>query len=172
MEEKTDINDYLLGKAIRQEPIYISQNPSIQKYAADFGDILPDFERQWNEDLANGRMSNNPFCLCSLLGLMHQVLEDNGIAHKDFSQYFMGGNNIYDLVGKEFKKYENLLFANKAFAVSAPDILGEIDYDKLETPVYLFLLESYRILYDDAKSFIKNFKEEDYPNADYKHWKP
>ena len=88
-----------------------------------------------------------------ILETYYQILKDNGISHKDFSQYFMGGNNIYDLVGKEFKKYENLLFANKEFAVSAPDILGEIDYNKLETPVYFFLLESYRILYDDAKSF-------------------
>ena len=171
-EYEISIAQYLLNKMILKQPIHITKDPGFQKYGQAIQNLYIDFESQWNEAIKNHTFNDNSLHACALLGLMHQVLIENHIPVKEFTSYFTSDKHFEELVCQDFKKYEDILFKNKAFSVYGPNEISQMCFEEKKSPIFFALLPAYQIIYEEAKNSIINFNEKDFSNDDFKYWKP
>lgn len=140
------------------------------------GDCIYSFERQWNMFLEEGYIHENIYTEFVLLGMMHQVIEEQNVQHKPFEEYFFSEEEQpATLIIDEFLKADkDILFSNKAFAALAPMALGGIKQHDTINPLFVFLIPCYEIAYYFGRKRILDFNEEDYPGVefDYKFYKP
>lgn len=172
-DKTNDFTEFLLQLIIKKQQIHLSDDPWYKQNLPEIYDLLVDFEIRWNSALSSGVINDNPLHLCVVLGMMHQVLDDNNIAHKEQPEYLFSQQYTFeDAVNQDFIKYYDLLFANKAFASGAPGVLACYDDTALQCPLFTFLIPCYIKLYKEGKLWIKNFKEGNYPNLDLQYWNP
>ena len=137
------------------------------------GDCLYTFEKFWNAALQQGAVHKNIYTEFVLLGMMHQVFEENNVQHKLFEEYFFEELQPAELIIQEFIETDkDILFSNKGFAALGPMALSNImEFQKIN-PLFVFLIPCYEIAYYLGKARILNFYEQDYPEVDYKFYKP
>lgn len=140
------------------------------------GDCIYSFERQWNAFLEEGYIHENIYTEFVLLGMMHQVLEEQNIQHKPFEEYFFTEEKqpAILIIDEFLKADKDILFSNKAFAALAPMALGGINEHNTINPLFVFLIPCYETAYYFGRKRILDFKEEDYPGVEfnYKFYKP
>lgn len=171
-DKDINIKDYLMQKVWNQQHIHLNRDQYLAEFGYEMLDIMEHFETMWNFCVDKKKLSNNPLCLCYLLGMMHQVYENNKISHNFFDDYFMKEEAFDNIVLKELVENNKLFSANKAFAMEAPGVLGKVDEEKGVTPMFIALWPIYNIIYETGKDYIKNFREENYPDADLRYWNP
>lgn len=140
------------------------------------GDCIYSFERQWNAFLEEGYIHENIYTEFVLLGMMHQVLEEQNIQHKPFEEYFFTEEKqpAILIIDEFLKADKDILFNNKAFAALAPMAFGGIGQHDSINPLFVLLMPCYETAYYFGRKRILDFKEEDYPGVkfNYKFYKP
>ena len=75
--------EWLLQETLHLKPIHFDKEKFPEREYLKLAEVLNSFERQWNDALENGYVHDNIYTEFMFLGMMHQVFEENGIAHED-----------------------------------------------------------------------------------------